>query len=58
MWGGNKDSRTSFHKGRYWEDGKILNSTYTNTDLEQVSTNATQLNYEERTKLLGIIKDF
>ena len=37
---------------------KILNSNYADADLEQVATNATQMNSEQRTQLLRLIKDF
>ena len=36
----------------------MIEITHSKSDLEQVSNNATQLNNEERTKLLGIIKEF
>ena len=35
---------------------KNLNSTYAKADLNQVANNATQLNAEERTQLLSIVK--
>ena len=37
---------------------KILGSTYQNSDLEQVDANATQLNSEQRTQLLRLLKYF
>ena len=35
---------------------KILNSTYTKSDLKQVADNATQLNYAKRTQLLRLLE--
>ena len=58
MIGGNAECRTIFHKVSYLEVGKSLYSTYVKSDLEQVAANATQLNSEERTELLRILKDF
>ena len=37
---------------------KIINITYAKADLKQVADNATQLNAEERTQLLRLLKDF
>ena len=37
---------------------KILDGTYVKSDLNQVADNATQLNAEERTRLISIFKDF
>ena len=37
---------------------KILYSTYVRAELNQVSNNSTQMNAEERTQLLRILKDF
>ena len=37
---------------------KIFDRTYENADLEQVAANKTQINPEERTQLLRILKDF
>ena len=37
---------------------KPLDSTYMKSDLNQVADNATQLNSEERTQLLGLLEDF
>ena len=37
---------------------KILNSTYSKSDLEQVAANTTQINSEEKTQLLRLLKDF
>ena len=37
---------------------KILDSTYEKEDLENVSAKETQLNAEERTQIIGILKDF
>ena len=37
---------------------KTTNITYKKADLKQVADNATQLNAEERTMLLGLLKDF
>ena len=37
---------------------KILDSTYANSDLEQVSVNETQLNAEEITQLLSLLQYF
>ena len=37
---------------------KILDITYAKLDLKQVADNATQLNAEERTLLLSLLKDF
>ena len=37
---------------------KILDSTYVKACLEQIAANATKLNYEDRTQLLMILKDF
>ena len=37
---------------------KILDSTYAKADIKQVADNATQLNYEERTQLLMLLKYF
>ena len=36
--------------------GKTLDSTYANPDLEQVAANEIQLNSEDRTQLLGLLK--
>ena len=37
---------------------KILDGAYENVYLKQVADNSTQLNAEERTQLLRILKDF
>ena len=37
---------------------KIIDSTYAKADLKQVADNATQLNVEERTQLLRLLKYF
>ena len=37
---------------------KILDSTYAKADLKQVDDNATQMNAEEITQLISLIKDF
>ena len=37
---------------------KSVGSTYAKSDLKQVADNATQLNAEERTQLLSLLKDF
>ena len=37
---------------------KILYSTYTESYIEQVSSNETQMNYGEITQLLRLFKDF
>ena len=37
---------------------KILDSTYTKADLNQVADNASQMNAEERTLLLSLLEDF
>ena len=37
---------------------KILHSTYVKSDLKQVVNNSTQLNSEERTQLIRLLKDF
>ena len=37
---------------------KILDITYENKDLELVAAKKTHMNSDERTKLLGLIKDF
>ena len=37
---------------------KSFNSTYANTDLEQVANNASWLNAEKRNQLLGLLKYF
>ena len=37
---------------------KIFDSTYAKSDLEQVAANVTQRDFEDRTQLLGILKDF
>ena len=36
---------------------KILDSTYAKSDLKHVADNSIQMNYEERTLLLSLIKD-
>ena len=36
---------------------KIIDSNYKNIDLNQVAANATQLNVEERTQVLRLLKD-
>ena len=35
----------------------IIDSTYEKSDLEQVTENETQLNTDERTQLLGLLKE-
>ena len=35
---------------------KIFDSTYANSDLEQVSANATQINAEDRTQILSLLQ--
>ena len=35
----------------------IIDSTYEKSDLEQVTENETQLNADERTQLLGLLKE-
>ena len=35
---------------------KIIDITHSKSDLEQVANNAAQMNNEERTKLLGLLK--
>ena len=37
---------------------KILDSTFSKAELEHVATNATQLNYEQITQLISLLKDF
>ena len=37
---------------------KIIDSAYANADLEQVATNATQMNYYEENQLLYIFNKF
>ena len=37
---------------------KILDINYENADLEQVAANATHLNADESTQLLGLLKEF
>ena len=37
---------------------KILDITYAKTDLEQVAANTSQINYEEKTQLLRLLKKF
>ena len=56
---GNADCRTSFYKRSYWDIiEKIIDITYEKADLKQVANNATQLNAEERNKLLSLLKEF
>ena len=37
---------------------KTLDSNYAKELLEQISANTTNLNYKEKTQLIGLLKDF
>ena len=43
-------------KRRYWNNGKNLYSIYAKVYLEHLAANATQINADHRTQLLGILK--
>ena len=57
-WGGDVDRRTRFHRGIYLNHGKILDSTYTKSDLEHIAANAILMNFDEIIKLFSLIKYF
>ena len=54
--GGNTDCRTSFHKRSYWHNVKTIDINYDKTYIEHGATNATHMNDDERTEILGLLK--